>query len=132
MARFTLLITAWKEHTKENWVRMIHTEARDAKSKENPPVELWGSEWSPLLSKLHLEPSCGLIQFQSQTWSTVYVWWNYPYNVYNNIECLRGLAMFCSINSACCQLLTRLCRGYRISLPFVRKDLLVSGKESLT
>jgi len=42
MARFILLISAWKKHTKENWVtlvRMIHRETRNEKGKEDPTVE---------------------------------------------------------------------------------------------
>jgi len=45
---------------------MIYTETerQDISGKGNPPVELWGSEWTPLLSKLLLreQPRCGWIQ----------------------------------------------------------------------
>jgi len=34
--QLTLLIAAWKKHTKENRVRMIHTETGDAKSRDGP------------------------------------------------------------------------------------------------
>lgn len=51
--RFTFLITAWKKHAKVHWVRIeFHTETRDAKDNENHFFETWGSEWTPLLSKL--------------------------------------------------------------------------------
>jgi len=41
---------------------MIQRETRDAKSKECSPVGSRGSEWTPLLSKLLLEPRHDWIQ----------------------------------------------------------------------
>jgi len=45
-------------------VRMICRETRDKKSKEDPPVQSRGSEWTLLLSKLLFreESRCGWIQ----------------------------------------------------------------------
>jgi len=51
---------------------MIHTETRDVKSRGHPPVKSRGSEWTPLLSKLLMEPRCSWIQSYSQTGATVY------------------------------------------------------------
>lgn len=45
----------YKEKLSQNLIRIIHTNTRDAKGKEDLPIESQVSEWMPLLSKLLME-----------------------------------------------------------------------------
>lgn len=56
VVRFTLLLTSWKKHTKENWlwikVEWIKQRRKTLKCKGDSAIDSWNPERIPLLSKL--------------------------------------------------------------------------------